>query len=88
MYKGWARNPALAPRPSNIYCAFCVYILKQQSDVIRIELIGNVNAWYPRRHGRKQFDIHKLPSVCGSSSGTVALVDIFKIRLVKWVDEV
>jgi hypothetical protein len=21
MYKGWARNPALAPRPSMIYCA-------------------------------------------------------------------
>jgi hypothetical protein len=22
MYKGWARNQALAPRPSMIYCAF------------------------------------------------------------------
>jgi hypothetical protein len=51
--------------------------------LIQIKFIRNINAVYPERRGRKQFDICKLPSVCGSSLGTVAKVDIFKIRLVK-----
>jgi hypothetical protein len=53
---------------------------------LRVEIIRAV-ILYQRRLGRNQFDIHKLSSVCESNSGTVAMVDKFKDKGVKWVDE-
>jgi hypothetical protein len=42
MYKGWARNPALAPRPSMIYRAYDTYVtfILTREDKIRSSRYG------------------------------------------------